>query len=1001
MSLRSTVLRLVRSDYAWVAAAFVVSIVVAYLVLQAITTGSFDALERKNVSGQAERIRTSLGYEASLIASFVNTNAEWDDADSAIVHRDPAAATIAFPPQQARSGFDFGAVVLLDRAGAAVGGGMVTRAANYAPLSSSLASGLGRPPVVGSKASCGILAAAEAHYLYCSAPVVHSDGSGPVVGTLVVLRTLDAAGVAEISRRAGLQMRLTRAKLSAHVTALASGLGTLTVSTRTVSQRRLDLLVGVPAVEGGAPLMLAVAFARPVHAAADQSAITSAEIIGVLGIAMLAISILAQRMARERRNRLFAQAVRTASASGERVIPAARELAVLASSANELLDTITVRQLEAQDASEAMAAAAAAEMASEARAQMAAAYAAGQEKIADLGRLALRGAPLQELYDAAVQAARRVLSSDSAWLLQRSPDAPDPVLIAEVGWPEQKRGEQIAGEGQSLSGYATRSQLPVVVEDWGQEQRFQNSGPRLTRGAFSSVGVLVGDPESPFGVLEVQYTQSHAVPTDCVHLLTGLARVLGEAIRSRHAQDVIRDQSTSLQAMTERLRELVTEKERLIEQIPGVVILLDGYPDGSREYVFVSRQSKTLLGIEPTAFREDPLWFIAHVHPDDRELLLDAVRKPAALGLEPLPAVFRFIRDDGQQLWLRAATTLVHSDETSHRVQAVVFDITEAKQAELERERLELDLRLAQKLEAVGQLAAGVAHEINTPVQFIGNSVTFLKRAADKLLTLTNVYHELLHTDEPIDKEERQRRAEAAEEDSDLDYLTERIPPAIERALDGIERVTSIVRAMRQFAHPSTERAPIDINEGLQTTLIVARNEYKYVADIELDLGELPLVMASGSDLNQVFLNLIVNAGHAVEARVQDTDQRGTITLRTRADDGGVLITVTDTGCGIPAEFAGRVFDPFFTTKPVGRGTGQGLAIAHTIVVERHHGTINFEPNPAGGTIFRIRLPLNDHTGDGEVLENGEQHVKAHDHRRPAMLSISRAVTHGPPDPHD
>jgi hypothetical protein len=447
MSFRSPVLRLARSDYAWVAAAFVVSVVVAYLVLQAITTGGFDALEDRNVSGQAERISSSLGYEASLIASFVNTNAEWDEADSAIVHHDAAAATIAFPPQQARSGFDFGAVVLLDRAGVVVGGGMVTRGPDYAPLASSLASALGKPPVLGSKASCGVLAAAEVYYLYCSAPVVHSDGSGPMVGTLVVLRTLDAAGMATISRRAGLQMYLTHIRLSRHATTLASGLGALRVSTRTVSQSRLDLLVGVPAVEGGAPLVLAVAFARPVHAAANQSAVTSAEIIGVLGLAMLAISILVQRMARERRNHLFAQAVRTASASGGRVTPAARELAVLANSANELLDTITARQREAQHASEAIGAAAAAELASEARAQVAAAYAAGQGEIADLGRLALRGAPLDELYDSAVGAARRVTSSDRAWLVQFSPDSSDPVLIAEVGWPDQKKGAPIARGG--------------------------------------------------------------------------------------------------------------------------------------------------------------------------------------------------------------------------------------------------------------------------------------------------------------------------------------------------------------------------------------------------------------------------------------------------------------------------------------------------------------------------------------------------------------------------
>jgi signal transduction histidine kinase len=312
---------------------------------------------------------------------------------------------------------------------------------------------------------------------------------------------------------------------------------------------------------------------------------------------------------------------------------------------------------------------------------------------------------------------------------------------------------------------------------------------------------------------------------------------------------------------------------------------------------------------------------------------------------------------------------LVYSDRGLHRVQAVLFDITAAKQAELERERLELDLRLAQKLEAVGSLAAGVAHEINTPVQFIGDSVTFLKEAVDELLRLTNVYHELLHTDEQIDKEERQRRAVAAEQESDLEYLTERVPPAFERALEGIQRVSTIVRAMRQFAHPSSQRAPIDVNEGLQTTLIVATNEYKYVADIELDLGDLPLVMANAGDLNQVFLNLIVNAAHAIGSKVRDSGERGTITVRTRAEQAGVLITVSDTGCGIPAEIAGRVFDPFFTTKEVGGGTGQGLAIAHTIVVERHHGAINFEPSPSGGTTFRILLALDDPTAEGEILD--------------------------------
>ncbi len=595
-------------------------------------------------------------------------------------------------------------------------------------------------------------------------------------------------------------------------------------------------------------------------------------------------------------------------------------------------------------------------------------HAAGQEEIAQLGRLALQGAELEELFDYAVGAAWRVLSSDYAWLLALSQDASDPVLTAQVGWPDQNQGERIEGEQRSLSGYTVRSRRPVVVADWEQERRFMPSSQRLARGVGTSVAVLVGDPESPFGVLEVQYAQAQVVPADFAPFLDALANVLGEAIRSRHAHEMISQQSGSLEVMTESLRDLVSEKERLIEQIPGVVMVIDLHAGGSGEFVFVSRQCEAILGVAPSELLGDSARFLEYMHPEDREPSRASVRQPAASGVDPPATEFRFLRPDGTELWLRGVSALVHSEVELQRVQTVLFDISAAKQAELERERLELDLRLAQKLEAVGQLAAGVAHEINTPVQFIGNSVTFLKRSADRLLTLTSVYHELLHSDQPLDQEERRRRAARAEDDADLDYLIERLPPAFERALDGIARVSSIVVAMRAFAHPSTERAPIDVNGGIETTLIVSQNKYKYVADIELELGELPLVMANAGDLNQVFLNLIVNAGHAIEARVGDTEQRGKITVRTRANDGGVLISVSDTGCGVPAGIAERVFDPFFTTKPVGRGTGQGLAIAYTIVVERHHGAINFEPNPGGGTTFHVQLPRDLPSADGETL---------------------------------
>ncbi len=346
-------LRILANEYLWVGVAFVLAILTAYTVLQSVTTGSFDGLERQNVSGQADRIRTSLGYEVSLIKNFVLTNAQWDDPYSAIVDHNRAGAAAAFPPGLMHATFGFGGVVLLDHAGAVVGGGIIGKG-GYRPVSPALATGLARPAVALQKSPCGILAASGAHYLYCSAPVIHSDGSGPAAGTLVALRTLDAAGMAAIGRRAGLSMHVAHAELAGSATRLPSGLGPLSVQTRTVSGDRLDLVVSVPAVEGGAPLVLQVAFSRPVHAAALHSATTSAEIIGVLGIALLLISILAQKAGHARRNRAFMRAVRAAAAGGGRVTPPGRDLRVLATSVNELLDVMTERQAQAQHQHDAL-----------------------------------------------------------------------------------------------------------------------------------------------------------------------------------------------------------------------------------------------------------------------------------------------------------------------------------------------------------------------------------------------------------------------------------------------------------------------------------------------------------------------------------------------------------------------------------------------------------------------------------------------------------------------
>jgi signal transduction histidine kinase len=268
---------------------------------------------------------------------------------------------------------------------------------------------------------------------------------------------------------------------------------------------------------------------------------------------------------------------------------------------------------------------------------------------------------------------------------------------------------------------------------------------------------------------------------------------------------------------------------------------------------------------------------------------------------------------------------------------------------------MQAERELARKLEAVGQLAAGIAHEINTPIQFVGDTIGFLQDAFADLLTLTAAYEELEAGAAP----EPLARVRAAAAAADLEYLRERVPGAFERGAEGIARVAAIVRAMRDFAHPTAmAQAPADLVAALRNTLVVASHEYRYVADVETDLHPLPRVLCNVGELNQVFLNLIVNAAHAIASVVEPAGGRGTISIRARHEGSDVVISIADTGCGIPADVAGRVFDPFFTTKDVGGGTGQGLAIARTMVVERHGGALTFESRPGHGTTFHVRLPV-------------------------------------------
>jgi PAS domain S-box-containing protein len=280
-----------------------------------------------------------------------------------------------------------------------------------------------------------------------------------------------------------------------------------------------------------------------------------------------------------------------------------------------------------------------------------------------------------------------------------------------------------------------------------------------------------------------------------------------------------------------------------------------------------------------------------------------------------------------------------------------------------DRNALEMQLLLAQKLGSVGQLAAGIAHEINTPIQYVGDNVRFLKDAFQDLRRLLASYERLLAAakDNTLSRETVQD-VTATVEHTDAQYLLEEIPKAIEQAIEGVTRVSGIVGAMKEFSHPDTkEKSPLDLNHAIANTIAVARNEWKYVADLETEFDpSLPLISCQPGEFNQVILNLIVNAAHAVADVVGTAGvKKGKIRIQTRNCQEWAEIRIQDTGTGIPEKVRARIFDPFFTTKEIGKGTGQGLAIARSAVVDKHNGTIHFETEEGQGTTFVIRLPHN------------------------------------------
>ena len=277
------------------------------------------------------------------------------------------------------------------------------------------------------------------------------------------------------------------------------------------------------------------------------------------------------------------------------------------------------------------------------------------------------------------------------------------------------------------------------------------------------------------------------------------------------------------------------------------------------------------------------------------------------------------------------------------------------------RAKLERELRLAQKLESVGQLAAGVAHEINTPIQYINDNVNFLEKTCQRFVAHIDDTRSLLVGANVPGLGDVASKIDAMASSARLEYSRNQVPKAIAAARQGAAHISNIVRAMKAFASADqSERTYGDINEAIKNALVVAQSQYNAHATVTADLGDLPPLLCYIGKLNQVLLNVIVNAAHAIVAAKRT--ERGLIQVKTRLNDGAVEVSIKDNGCGIPEAIQDRVFDQFFTTKEVGQGTGTGLSEAYSIVVLDHGGTLTFRSEVGVGTEFTIRLPADGTT---------------------------------------
>jgi PAS domain S-box-containing protein len=569
---------------------------------------------------------------------------------------------------------------------------------------------------------------------------------------------------------------------------------------------------------------------------------------------------------------------------------------------------------------------------------------------------------VQQLLEILLKETLKTINAVDGGIFLYDPSTNRLILSTTFGWFNQLAGLTLAPD-EGVNGHVFSTRKPYITFEMHDDQyvalKVKDLIPTHQIGGFFPID----SNEGTIGVLDVYVPSPRKLSENDQRLLAIISQMAGNAIMHSRLTEKIKQSNLDLQEeINQRIvfqSLLAAEKELLSTTLMSIgegVIITD--KDGM--IVLLNRSAEMITGLDIQDPIDKPVDQVFQlVDPISDNLIPEQIQYGHHIDifqvLQLKQKTYRFLKRTGEKILLAVSISPLKSPEGEMMGYVIVFqDITE-------KQKVEAQTALSQKMEAIGQLAAGIAHEINTPIQYIGDNLIFLKKTIDKFSEIIELCQGSKNKAGQVINEENIAHLQEAARQSKLQHYISESPGAVQEALDGVERVRKIVLAMREFSHPSEKDKKLsDLNHGIETTVVISRNEWKYSASLETDLDpDLPLINCQIDEINQVILNMIINAVQAIQEKLPPgSEQKGKITITTRKGEKCVIIKITDTGNGIPVEIRQRIFDPFFTTKGIGKGTGQGLSLAHQIIVQKHHGKIDVDSIVGEGTTFTIEIPI-------------------------------------------